>query len=134
MRTLAASVLAVVLSAGLAGCAARSRSAWEFYDECAMQNPASFQAMVACGKERRLAYCQSDNSCSATGNDLMMYADSLVQSVARREMSEAEAQRKWIEFKQARVDERNRLIATIAAGNAASRRTCVQTGNITNCY
>ena len=45
--------------------------------------------MVACGAQARNAYCQAHNLCSANGNAIVAYADSLVQSVNNHELSEA---------------------------------------------
>src|SRR6478752_3962673 len=108
--------------------------AWTHYDECSNAT-SSFRDMVACGKQRRTAYCQKKNNCSADGNMVVMYADSLAVSVDRREMSEAEAQRRWIEFRTARVDQQRQLAAAQAAAAAASGPTrCVTSGAVTNCY
>lgn len=120
----------------LSGCA--SKPAWSFYDECATRNPA-FAQMVACGKASRMAYCQAHNACSADGNALMTYADSLVESVERHEMTEPEAQRKWIEFRTGRIESARQAEATAEAGAAAAAaasrpRTCTTVGGITNCY
>ena len=66
--------------------------------------------MVACGAQARNAYCQAHNLCSANGNAIVAYADSLVQSVNNHELSEAEARRKWIEFRAARVEAQQQLL------------------------
>jgi hypothetical protein len=81
----------------ISGCA--QKSAWEHYDECSADTT-SFQKMAECGKQRRMAYCQSSLSgCTDIGNSIMQYADALSQSVANHEMTEAEAKRRFIEFK-----------------------------------
>jgi hypothetical protein len=58
------------------------------------------------------------------------YAESLDQSVQRREMSEPEARRKWIEFKIARVNE---LRQAAQAARAAQPVICNRVGNSTIC-
>jgi hypothetical protein len=116
----------------LGGCA--QKAAWEHYDECAVET-SSFQAMVACGKQKRTAYCQAESNCTADGNAVVMYADSLNQSVTNKEMTEAEAARRWIEFRTARADTQRQLAAQAAAARAASGpKTCVQTENVVNCF
>jgi hypothetical protein len=65
-------------------------TAWSFYDACSQQS-SSFVAMSECGKQKRLAYCQPKNACSAEGNAFMQYADALALSVKNKEMTEAEA-------------------------------------------
>jgi hypothetical protein len=91
-----------VCGAVLSGCYA-PRAAWEHYDDCAKQN-LSFVDMVACGKQRRTAFCEADHSCAPEGDAVVTYADGLAQSVSRHEMSEAEAQRKWIAFRAGHAD------------------------------
>lgn len=118
-RAFLAIAFIALLGSGLSGCA--TKPAWQYYDECAAQN-LPFAAMVECGKQKRTAYCQSGGACSADGNAVVAYADSLVQSVNRREMSEAEAQRKWIEFRMARADEQQRRLDAALA--AADREFC----------
>jgi hypothetical protein len=86
-----AAALAALGLMSLAGCAA-SKPAWVHYDECAVET-SSFQAMVACGRQKRAAYCQAQANCSASGNAVVMYADSLDKSVSNKEMTEADAQR-----------------------------------------
>jgi hypothetical protein len=120
--------VAGAMVAALCSCAPL-KSAWTHYDECAMQN-SRFADMVSCGKAHRLAYCEEHSECSADGNAVVMYADSLVQSVNRHELSEPEAQRKWIEFRTARVDVQRQLAAQAAASGPV---TCVHTGAVTTC-
>jgi uncharacterized protein YecT (DUF1311 family) len=125
--------LAIALPLLMAACAA-NKTAIQHYDECAVEN-SSFEAMVACGKQRRTAYCQEHNNCSADGNAFVAYADSLVASVNRHEMTEAEAQRRWIEFRTAQVNTQRQLAIQAAAAAAASGpTTCVRNGPVTNCY
>lgn len=116
-------IIAICANA-LCGCAA----SYEHYDACAVES-ASFTAMVACGKQKRTAYCQDFPlpACSAEGNSVVAYADSLAASVNAKQMTEAEATRRWIEFKLGRSD------ADAAA--AASRRavTCVRVGKDAIC-
>jgi hypothetical protein len=82
----------------LTGCASPSRLVWEYYDQCARENP-SFLAMAECGKQKRLAECAPNNTCSPEGTMFMEYVDSLVVSVKKKEMTEAEAMRRYTEYK-----------------------------------
>jgi hypothetical protein len=92
-------VVAVLLAAGftLNNCAA-NHPVYYFYDSCAAQN-SSFIAMVECGREKHLAECSPNNTCSANGTAFMQYADALALSVKNEEMSEAEALRQLAEYK-----------------------------------
>src|SRR5687768_11256824 len=76
------------------------QTAWQYYDQCANQH-SSFEKMVACGKQARTEGCALNNTCSARGDALVQYADSLVISVKSKELSEAEARRRWIEYRTA---------------------------------
>ena len=71
---------------------------WDYYDRCAAENP-SFLAMAECGKQKRLAECVPHNSCSPEGTAFMEYVDSLVLSVKSKKMTEAEAMRRYAEYK-----------------------------------
>ena len=82
----------------LTTCASPSRVVWEYYDQCAPQNP-SFLAMAECGKQKRLAECVPNNACSPEGNMFMDYIDRLVLSVKKKELTEAEAMRRYTEYK-----------------------------------
>jgi hypothetical protein len=84
-----------MLSALLLGaCAAPNvTSVWEHYDACSAETP--FAAVVECGKRKRTAYCQSVGGCSSTGDAFVEYADSLVMSVEKKKITEAEAQRRF---------------------------------------
>src|SRR4029077_9875530 len=82
----------------LTTCASPSRVVWEYYDQCARENP-SFLAMAECGKHKRLAECVPSNACSPEGNMFMDYIDALVLSVKKKELTEAEAMRRYAEYK-----------------------------------
>jgi len=71
---------------------------WGYYDRCAAENP-SFLAMAECGKQKRLAECVPNNTCSPEGTTFMEYVDSLVLSVKSKKMTEAEAMRRYAEYK-----------------------------------
>ncbi len=130
MRLLAIAIFALIV----AGCQATTKSAWEHYDACSLET-SSFTKMVECGKQRRQAYCQPNGGCSAIGNSLVQYADSLATSVKRREMTEAEATRRWIEFKVAQQNNSASLAMQSAAIAAASApRTCMKSGAVINCF
>jgi hypothetical protein len=92
-----------ILSAAIAAlmlttCASPSRVVWEYYDQCARENP-SFLAMAECGRQERLAECVPNNTCSSEGNMFMQYVDTLVLSVKKKELTEAEAMRRYTEYK-----------------------------------
>jgi hypothetical protein len=85
---------AILSALFLGSCASPNvTSAWEHYDACSGETP--FAALVECGKRKRMAYCQTVGGCSSTGNAFVEYADSLVVSVERKKMTEAEALRRF---------------------------------------
>src|SRR5450756_2127496 len=98
----------------LISCGPSNKLAWEHYDECSAQN-LGFVAMVECGKQKRTAWCDAQRACGAEGNAVVAYADSLASSVERREMTEPEAQRRWIEFRSSQVGAVRQLAAQRAA-------------------
>ena len=79
-------------------CASPSRLVWEYYDQCARENP-SFLSMAECGRQKRLAECVPNNTCSPEGNMFTQYMDTLVLSVKKKELTEAEAMRRYTEYK-----------------------------------
>jgi hypothetical protein len=81
----------------LASCA-HSPLVWDYYDQCALQNP-SFLAMAECGRQKRLADCLPNNTCSPEGTAFMEYVDSLAVSVKTKKLTEAEAMRRYTEYK-----------------------------------
>ena len=85
---------------------------WGYYDRCAAENP-SFLAMAECGRQKRLAECVANNTCSAEGTVFMEYVDSLALSVKNKKMTEAEAMRRYVEYKSGGVS------ACTQAGGAA---------------
>jgi hypothetical protein len=88
---------------------------WGYYDQCSAENP-SFLAMAECGRQKRLAECVPNNSCSPEGTAFMEYVDSLALSVKNKKMTEAEAMRRYAEYK---------------SGGAS---TCTTVGNAVKCY
>jgi hypothetical protein len=88
---------------------------WGYYDQCATENP-SFLAMAECGRQKRLAECVPSNTCTSEGTAFMEYVDSLVVSVKNKKMTEAEAMRRYAEYK---------------SGGAS---TCTTVGNAVKCY
>ena len=89
--------IAFVAALMLNGCA-HSRVAWGYYDQCAQENP-SFLAMAECGRQKRLAECVPNNTCSPEGTMFMQYIDSLALSVKKKELTEAEAMLRYKEYK-----------------------------------
>jgi hypothetical protein len=107
-------ILGLLASAVLNGCA-MPRPAWQYYDQCVAET-SNFSQLLACGKRRRFAACtNSFQGCSAEGNSVVMYADSLLLSIGNHEITEAEAERRWIEFKSQRADALRQVRATAAA-------------------
>jgi hypothetical protein len=127
-RTIMGALAALSLSLLLPGCTGTSNSvpAISFYDDCAKQTH-SFVEMAACGKRNRNNHCQAANLCSGDGDALVLYTDALAKSVASHEMSEAQAQIKWVEFR----NSRQQIEATRANKPPTS---CITTDGITNCY
>lgn len=122
-------VLAVGLAAlALTGCS--TKNAIEWYDECEAST-SSFAAMIACGKQKRLAACKPIDDCTTEGDSVVAYGDSLVQSVNDRSLSEAEAKRQWIEFKLSRGDEYSRRAART---RSRAPVTCNTIGGTTTCF
>ena len=81
----------------LASCA-HSPLVWHYYDQCALQNP-SFLAMAECGRQKRLAACVPNDTCSPEGTTFMEYVDTLAVSVKTKKLTEAEAMRRYTEYK-----------------------------------
>ena len=71
--------------------------------------------MAECGKQKRLAECLPNNSCSPEGTAFMEYVDSLALSVKSKKLTEAEAMRRYAEYK---------------SGGAS---TCAHVGTSTKC-
>ena len=82
----------------LTSCMHSSTVVWEYYDQCAQENP-SFLAMAECGRQKRMAECGPNNNCSPEGTMFMQYIDALALSVKKKEMTEAEAMRRYKEYK-----------------------------------
>jgi len=79
-------------------CTHSSTVVWEYYDQCVQENP-SFLAMAECGRQKRLAECVPNNTCSPEGTMFMQYVDALALSVKKKEITEAEAMRRYKEYK-----------------------------------
>jgi len=90
--------ISIVTALMLTTCASPSRVVWEYYDQCARENP-SFLAMAECGRQKRLAECVPNNTCSPEGTMFMQYIDTLVLSVKKKELTDAEAMRRYTEYK-----------------------------------
>ena len=89
--------------------------------------------MVACGKERRNNACVPSNDCSSKGDNVVQYADSLVQSIKSKELSEAQARREWIEFRNGEdKDFRNRINSIYQS--SSSSVVCNTVGGLTTCF
>ncbi len=75
-----------------------STPVWNYYDQCTAENP-SFVAIAECGRAKRLAECSPTNSCSPEGTIFMDYVDSLALAVKNKKMTDAEAMRRYAEYK-----------------------------------
>jgi hypothetical protein len=98
-------------SISLGGCltAASNIPVWEHFDACPDQS--TFHEWVACAKEKRQAACVAGR-CSSSSSTVVAYVDNLDQAVERRQVTEAEARRKWLQFRQEREvpgDSRDRV-------------------------
>jgi len=71
--------------------------------------------MAECGRQKRLAECASNNTCTPEGTTFMEYVDSLALSVKDKKLTEAEAMRRYAAYK---------------SGGAS---TCTSVGNAANC-
>jgi hypothetical protein len=111
--TAAIGVTAALMQSGCVHSA--SPPVWNYYDQCAGENP-SFLAMAECGRQRRLAECTPSNTCSPEGTTFMEYVDSLALSVKNKTMTEAEAMRRYAQYK---------------SGGASS---CTHVAGTVNCY
>lgn len=89
--------ITAAVAGALTGCA-HSLVVWEYYDQCALED-SSFLAMAECGRRKRLAECAPTNTCSPEGTMFMRYVDSLALSVSKKELTEAEAMRRYLEYK-----------------------------------
>lgn len=113
----------------LSGCTT-NQAAYDFYDDC-RSRMSSFVEMVECGKRARLAVCRSwTNPCSRSGDAFMDFADSLALAVRNKEMTEAEALRRYAEYKTQFIRDVRRDQAIRDAGPS----TCVRSGNMVNCF
>lgn len=126
-------IFAMTIAISLGGCVA-SMAALDHYDSCSM-NEAKFERMIQCGKMKRQAYCTQVGTCSPEGNLIVQYGDSLVASLKRGEMAEAEARRKWVEFSMLqRNQQSNREMQAWAIMAATAPRTCHAIGTSVSCY
>jgi hypothetical protein len=95
----------------LSGCLTMASNipVWEHFDAC--PDRSTFHEWVACAKEKRKAACDAGR-CSSSSSTVVAYVDNLDQAVERRQVTEAEARRKWLQFRQEREvsgDSRDRI-------------------------
>jgi hypothetical protein len=95
---------------------------WGYYDQCAAENP-SFLAMAECGRQKRLAECVPNNTCSPEGTAFMDYVDSLALSVKNKKMTEAEAMRRYAEYKSGGTSTCTRVGDTVKLAESAGNAT-----------
>lgn len=121
----------LVAAGTVSGCT--TKNAWSHYDECS--GSGSFVAMADCGKKARTVSCAAASNCSAEGDTIVLYVDSLKRSVEKAEMSDAEATRRWLEYRNAT---RQRLATEVASAPSTVATpgpfTCHTVAGITNCY
>ena len=112
-------IMVVALPFVLTGCFGTTfgYSYYDYYDKCSAQT-SSFVAMVECGKQARNASCGND--CSSEGTAFVQYADALAMAVKNHEMTEAEAMRRYAEYKTGLIQADNRDNAIRDAGRAAA--------------
>ncbi len=79
-------------------CCTHAPPVWDYYDQCARESP-SFLTMAECGRQKRLAQCVPNNTCSPEGTVFMEYVDSLALAVKNKKLTEAEAMRRYAEYK-----------------------------------
>jgi hypothetical protein len=146
MKKVFFALIAVGLFA-LSSCSSGSslKTAWDHYDACSTENQ-SLKEIVKCGKLRRTEYCKTATNCGSDGDATVLYADTLVQAVERKEMTETQAKLKWVEFRNSKSGEYARFqqaedaraaaaLSSMNAVNAMNRpRSCFTTGGVTNCY
>lgn len=91
-------VLAIVGLAAFASSPVNAQAAMAEYEKCP-QKP--FVKMVECGTRGRQANCGGlfTPACSASGDQVVAFANSLAKSVGARQLSESAAERQWIQFK-----------------------------------
>jgi len=132
MNRLATLFISTLPVSVLNACGAAQKTTLNFYDECSSRS--SFIAMAECGKQRRLAYCTQHSNCGAAGTAFMQYTDALALSVKNKEMSEAEAMRRFAEYKTTLLANEQRNAAIVQAGAAASGpTTCTNIGGTVIC-
>jgi hypothetical protein len=131
VRYLALTLASLILT----GCALPGpalKQAYEHYDECMAELPGkSFSEIAACGRQRRQAQCTSSNTCSSNGSSFVSYVDSLGSSVERKEMTDNEAKRRYIEFRTSAI---NTQLNRAALQAAQAPTTCVTSGAFANCF
>ncbi len=114
------------------GCASQP-SAIDWVDICSRQN-AKFADIVACAKENRNASCAKDDYCSTDEDAVIAYADSLAASVKKRNMTEEEAKRKWLDFRFNRRDaQQSRMLQERAIMATQYPITCRRNWPYTHC-
>ena len=74
---------------------------------------------------------QADGQCGDSGNAFVQYVDALALSVKNKEMTEAEARRRYAEFKMKAVAERDR---DRAAALSSGPSFCTVNGNSVSCF
>jgi hypothetical protein len=125
----------LALTAGLlAGCSSSEISPIAFYDQCTPGAP-SFLATIECGTANRNAACQANNNCGPNGNAITAYATSLATSIRNRELTETEAQRRWIEFRMDQINAmRQQALQAEAVSALTFPRNCYRTGPYLDCF
>lgn len=120
LKVLLSFIFVCALPLALTGCLSLGGPmVWEYYDKCSAQT-SSFLAMAECGKQARTADCVPTNDCSSMGNTYVQFTDALVLAVKNKEMTEAEAMRRYAEYKSSLIQADRRDDAIRDAGRAAA--------------
>jgi hypothetical protein len=121
-------ILAVtgIVSVSLGGCLtiASNIPVWEHFDACPDQS--TFHKWVTCAKARRQAACDASR-CSSSSSNVVAYVDNLDQAVERGQVTEADARRKWLQYRQeheVRSDSRDRIAFDKAVGATGAPVYC----------
>jgi hypothetical protein len=112
-----------LVAVSLAGCLtaddikASDIPVWSHFDACADRTV--FHEWVTCAEANRQGLCNLGRGCSMGFPEIWKYAATLDQSVQRREISEADAWRKWSAYRADR-DATMRQAAREAEARAAA--------------
>lgn len=123
----------LIACGGISGCT-QQPSAIDWVDICSRQN-VKFSDIAACAKQNRTASCIQSGYCSTDDDAIIAYADSLAASVKKRNLSDEEAKRKWLDFRFNRKEaQQSRMLQERAIMEAQRPITCTRNGPYTHCF